>query len=72
MALMQKLEHHPHVLRSEHVILEEQEIHLVMSICRGGDLQNWPLGVDMEWLNQRFDVLFDVENWKSHAFRFGK
>ncbi|CAL1137018.1 unnamed protein product, partial [Cladocopium goreaui] len=41
MALMQKLEHHPHVLRLEHVILEEQEIHLVMSICRGGDLQNW-------------------------------
>lgn len=39
MTLMQKLEHE-HVLRLEDVILDE-EIHLVMSICHGGDLQNW-------------------------------
>ena len=46
MTLMQKLEHE-HVLRLEDVILDQQEIHLVMSICRGGDLQNWPLGTEI-------------------------
>lgn len=40
MTLMQRL-HHEHVLRLEQVYLDQQEIHLVMSICRGGDLQSW-------------------------------
>ncbi len=43
MVLMLKLEHE-HIVRLEHVILEAQEMHLIMDLCSGGDLQAWCLG----------------------------
>lgn len=43
MVLMLKLEHE-HVVRLEHAILEAQEMHLIMELCSGGDLQAWCLG----------------------------
>ena len=32
---------HPHVVRLQHVVLDSHEIHLVMALCSGGDLQAW-------------------------------
>eukprot|EP00434_Breviolum_minutum_P005420 symbB.v1.2.004778.t1/scaffold274.1/size244435/19 len=47
MVLMLKLEHE-HVVRLEHAILEAQEMHLIMELCSGGDLQAW---IDALWVN---------------------
>lgn len=35
---------HPHILRLEHVVVEGSDMHLVMDLCSGGDLQAWTLG----------------------------
>lgn len=41
--LMLKLRH-SHVVCLEHVILQPPEMHLLLSVCGGGDLSNWSHG----------------------------
>ena len=41
--LMLKLRHE-NLVRLEHVILQPPEMHLLLSLCGGGDLSNWSHG----------------------------
>ena len=48
---------HQHIVRLEQVIMDGGEMHLLLSLCSGGDLQNWNLCCTTGVLRGRFLLL---------------